>query len=168
MSNFHPVLILIFLTSSPSIAMADLFGSESYEDCILENMKGIESDRAVRAVQSACLAKTAPKPRSKPEYDNTCYFLFDPKTNKFSQISEADYENLKKGHNRTFLPRNGVTRQELKVTEDLLIEADREEATNARAIADLLSNLLKHVFFPAVVPEDYIKTQADRVPFCSR
>lgn len=148
--------------------MADLFGSESYEDCILENMKGIESDRAARAVQSACLTKTAPKPRSKPEYDNTCYFLFDPKTNKFSQISEAGYENLKKNHNITFLPRNGVTRQELKVTGDLLIKADREEATNAPAIAELLSNLYKHVFFPPEIPEDYIKTQAIRVPYCSR
>ena len=168
MSNLHPVLVLILLTLSPNIVIADLFGSESYEDCILENMEGVESDVAARAVQSACRTKTAAEPASKPDYDNTCYFLFDPKTSKFNQISTADYENLKKDHNRTFLRRNGVTGQELKVTEELLIKADRDEATNARAIANLLSNLLKHVSFPEEIPEEYIKTQADRVPYCSR
>ena len=168
MSNLHPVLVLILLTLSPNIVIADLFGSESYEDCILENMEGVESDVAARAVQSACRTKTAAEPKSEPDYDNTCDFIFDPKNNRFNRIATANRETLIKDHNMELFVRNGVTRQELKVAEDLLKKADREEATNARAIALLLMKLLKSVYFPVEIPREYIKTQADRVPYCSR
>jgi hypothetical protein len=168
MSNLHSVLVLILLTLSPNIVIADLFGSESYEDCILENMEGVESDVAARAVKSACRTKTAAEPKSEPDYDNTCDFIFDPKNNRFNRIATANRETLIKDHNRHLFVRDGVTQQELDVAEDLFKKADREKATNARAIALLFMKLLKFVYFPVEIPKEYIETQADRVPYCSR
>jgi hypothetical protein len=73
-----------------------------------------------------------------------------------------------KDHNRHLFVRDGVTQQELDVAEDLFKKADREKATNARAIALLFMKLLKFVYFPVEIPKEYIETQADRVPYCSR
>lgn len=46
----------------PIPAMGGWFGPSNYEECILENMKGVASDEAVRAIKRACRAKFPHKP----------------------------------------------------------------------------------------------------------
>ena len=168
MSNLHPVLVLILLTLSSNIVIADLFGSESYEDCILENMEGVESDVAARAVQSACRTKTAAKPTSKPDYDNTCYFLFDLKTNRFNRINATDFEALPKTFDVTNLHRDGVGFDEVQLAASLLVEASENNSPNLEMLKILYSNLLKRIRHPTGISKEYIRAQADRVPYCSR
>jgi hypothetical protein len=38
-------------------ASAELFGPNNYEECILENMKGVTSDQAAHAIRNACREK---------------------------------------------------------------------------------------------------------------
>lgn len=45
-----------------SPALAGWFGPSSYEDCILESMKGITSDKAAKEIKEACTDKVARKP----------------------------------------------------------------------------------------------------------
>ena len=168
MSNLHPVLVLILLTLSPNIVIADLFGSESYEDCILENMEGVELDLAARAVILACQTKTAAEPRSKPDYDNTCYFIFDPKTNRFNRIAATAYSDLKKNYESYRVARNGVSFDEIILTADLIVEARENDSPNLITLHILLDSLLKYILHPTEIPKEYIETQADRVPYCSR
>ncbi len=47
-------LALLFVSAS---AMAGLFGPATYDECILESMKGVQSDVAARAVAKACREK---------------------------------------------------------------------------------------------------------------
>ena len=46
------LLVLLFSTSVSSLAW-----DENYEDCILENMKGVGSDVAAKAIKNSCKAK---------------------------------------------------------------------------------------------------------------
>ena len=50
---------LVWLTQGPS-AVAGLFGPGDFEECILENMKGVTSDTAAKLIAQAC-AKKFPK-----------------------------------------------------------------------------------------------------------
>jgi hypothetical protein len=49
--------LLFILCIQPFSASADWFGPNSYEDCILESMKGVSSDRAATAIKQACKSK---------------------------------------------------------------------------------------------------------------
>jgi hypothetical protein len=42
---------------SPSIAFAALFGADNYNDCLLENMKGVTSNAAAGIIATACRNK---------------------------------------------------------------------------------------------------------------
>lgn len=53
MRNFA-VVVLVFLATS---AHAGIFGPSTYEECILENMKNIQSDQAARAIAAVCRQK---------------------------------------------------------------------------------------------------------------
>lgn len=56
-------LSISFLFTSTSfsenrnLVLAGLFGPSSYEDCILESMKNVQSDRAAASIQRACRKK---------------------------------------------------------------------------------------------------------------
>jgi hypothetical protein len=43
------------------------FGPSNYEECILKNMKGVTSDKAVLEIRKACRAKFPKKPIKKPK-----------------------------------------------------------------------------------------------------
>lgn len=47
-------------------ADAGLFGPSSYEDCILENMRGVSSDRAATNIARACRTKFPAPPEPDP------------------------------------------------------------------------------------------------------
>ena len=49
--DFSIVLLLISLTA------CNPFKNQTYEDCILENMKGVKSDAAANEISSACIIK---------------------------------------------------------------------------------------------------------------
>jgi hypothetical protein len=52
---------IIFTFFSTSYAFAwSLFGPKSYEDCVINNMKGVSSDDAARAIRNACRKKFPP------------------------------------------------------------------------------------------------------------
>lgn len=50
------LLGLSLFVSGPSGSFA-----ETYDDCVLKNMKGVQSEVAVKAVQAACYSKTLPR-----------------------------------------------------------------------------------------------------------
>jgi hypothetical protein len=50
-------LIIIALLSAPIPSNAGFFGPNNYEECVLDNMKGVTSDQAARAIQQACREK---------------------------------------------------------------------------------------------------------------
>ena len=148
--------------------IADLFGSESYEDCILENMEGVESDLAARAVILACQTKTARKTEAKPNSDNTCYFLYELKTNRFKRINATDYEKFSESNDRSFVTRDGVNVDEHESAAELLIEANKHNSSNLETLKALFLNFQKIILHPQGITQDHIRAQADRVPYCSR
>ena len=46
----------LFVANMPQ-AKADLFGPDSYDECILESMKGVTSDVAARIIMLSCRNK---------------------------------------------------------------------------------------------------------------
>ena len=57
--------VLMLLVSPESFSLS-LFGKQTYEECILENMKGVTNDRVAQQIQSACAVKTQDDSKSKP------------------------------------------------------------------------------------------------------
>ena len=53
MKKIPIILVMLFSISVSSLA----WGTENYDDCILENMKGTGSDVAAKAIKDACKAK---------------------------------------------------------------------------------------------------------------
>ena len=60
------LLIFLFIWM-PIPAMGGWFGPSNYEECILKNMKGVTSDKAVLEIRKACRAKFPKKPIKKPK-----------------------------------------------------------------------------------------------------
>ena len=65
MKRLFTVLFLWIWMSTP--AMGGWFGPSNYEECILKNMKGVTSDKAVLEIRKACRAKFPKKPIKKPK-----------------------------------------------------------------------------------------------------
>lgn len=53
--------VAIWLLAGCRAAAAGLLGPTNYEECILQNMKGVGSDMAARAIAAACAKQFAPK-----------------------------------------------------------------------------------------------------------
>lgn len=85
-------------------AMAGWFGPSSYEDCVLENMKGVTSDTAAVAISRACSAKfpappTPPTPQpptpTKEEMERQrklneeCWRRFDEEMAKYERAKKS-------------------------------------------------------------------------------
>lgn len=51
------LFFVVWLFALTTISRAGVFGPSSYEDCILDSMKGVTSDDAARLVQLACREK---------------------------------------------------------------------------------------------------------------
>jgi len=57
------ISLLVFVLVCPAAAHAGWFGPSNYQDCILENMKGVTDRTAAIAIEYACATKfpdTAP------------------------------------------------------------------------------------------------------------
>ena len=60
-------LLICLLIWMPIPAMGGWFGPSNYEECILKNMKGVASDKAVLEIRKACRAKFPKKSIKKPK-----------------------------------------------------------------------------------------------------
>ena len=49
--------VAFVVVSAPNLVNAGVFGPATYEDCILENMKGVTSNLAAAEIRQACRAK---------------------------------------------------------------------------------------------------------------
>jgi hypothetical protein len=56
-SSGSKIVVLAFVTAWPLAATAGWFGPSSYDDCILENMKGVGDKWAASSVIQACRSK---------------------------------------------------------------------------------------------------------------
>lgn len=48
---------VLFFSCFPFLAIAGLFGSSTYDECVLDSMKGVTSDQAARAIIVSCRNK---------------------------------------------------------------------------------------------------------------
>ena len=53
----HLLITILLFLSSVSLSHAGLFGPSNYEECVLENVKTAQTDRAVSVVVMTCLDK---------------------------------------------------------------------------------------------------------------
>jgi hypothetical protein len=53
----HLLITILLFLSSVSLSHAGLFGPSNYEECVLENVKTAQTDRAVSVVMGMCLDK---------------------------------------------------------------------------------------------------------------
>ena len=64
---------IIFAISAAIIAVSFFAfkpsSTKNYEDCVLENMKGVESDSAARYIQATCRAKFPSEPNPFDKFD---------------------------------------------------------------------------------------------------
>lgn len=61
------LILLSYTFLTPGVAFAGWFGPSDYDECIIEGMKGVQSDLATRLVQNSCLKKFPPKEIKEPE-----------------------------------------------------------------------------------------------------
>lgn len=50
-------LLILMTVAGSTVAMAGLFGPNTFEECILDSMKGVTSDQAANAITYACRKK---------------------------------------------------------------------------------------------------------------
>jgi hypothetical protein len=76
------ILILLFFTLGSASAW-NPFKAQTYQECILENMKGVKSDDAASQIQVACIMKTSKGSSG------------DSKTCKDRNLTTEEKENVK-------------------------------------------------------------------------
>ncbi len=86
------ILLFIFHLSSAAITHAGLFGPSNYEECILENMKGVQSDVAAKMIASICRKKFPDEKDTGTSKDKLSKTpgMFDDITYKKKQIQKRD------------------------------------------------------------------------------
>jgi hypothetical protein len=67
-------LVFALLLSMPTMSFAGWFGPNSYDECILESMKGVTSDVAARMIASSCRKKFPDKPKVQPKSRELDFF----------------------------------------------------------------------------------------------
>ena len=81
---------LISMAQFASIeAKAGWWGPSTYEECILDNMKGVTSDTAAAQVAAACRAKFPPKTQNAP-VQNTGVYCDYPRALSSSELSKLE------------------------------------------------------------------------------
>lgn len=73
MKNIRFILILFLISSIPSLVLAEWFGPSDYDECILESMKGVTSDRAAILIERSCRKKFPKEPEKKPKLRDLSY-----------------------------------------------------------------------------------------------
>lgn len=89
------ILVLMLLMVTNSCFAWSLFGPKTYDECVLENMKGVNSDTAARLVANSCREKFKVK-----EVDNflknnwILYYKDDEKSNYYDNSSITKNSNV--------------------------------------------------------------------------
>lgn len=85
--------IILGLTLASGSAVAGLFGPNNYEECVLDNMKGVTSNVAAIAIARACRAKfpAPPPPLPTNEEIKECWDSYDKKMAEYNK-RKADWE----------------------------------------------------------------------------
>mgnify|MGYP000031644677 CR=1 FL=1 len=61
---------LLPLLFTPLTTVADWFGPSTFDECILESMKGVTSDKAALIIRSSCRSKFPPEEKKTPRTHN--------------------------------------------------------------------------------------------------
>jgi len=82
----------------PIPAMGGWFGPSNYEECILKNMKGVTSDKAVLEIRKACRAKFPKKPIKKQKLRDVPKKVLEDITGKawFTDKAHSDASSIYK------------------------------------------------------------------------
>lgn len=68
-------------------ANSQIFGPKNYEDCIIDNMKGVTSNLAAQQIKQACENKF---PKQKQIIDKMCYFYWTGLSFKYGKPDNID------------------------------------------------------------------------------
>jgi hypothetical protein len=103
----HLITILLFL-SSVSLSHAGLFGPSNYEECVLENVKTAQTDRAVTAVRQTCQSMFPETLKVEPPRKDgeKCYVYWDG--NKFQLDTSSSQRKDKSKFSEYEISRWGV------------------------------------------------------------
>lgn len=83
-------LVTLVLMLGSFSAEAGWFGPDNFDDCVLENMKGVSSDAAARAVVIVCSRKFPP-PKPTPPKPPTAEELAETKSRERKQKLQEEY-----------------------------------------------------------------------------
>jgi L-cysteine desulfidase len=113
------VLVLLLLMVSTSVFAWSLFGPKNYDECVLENMKGVSTDTAARLVANSCHEKFKEK-----EVDN---FV---KNNRILYYKDGEKSN--------YYDNSSITRNGNVVTVDITNDYNKLQsvATERKSTAD--------------------------------
>ena len=67
------ITLSILIFCMPLAANAGWFGPKDYDECILESMKGVTSDKAAILIMRSCRKKFPEKPKDKPKTRTLSY-----------------------------------------------------------------------------------------------
>lgn len=87
----HIIVAILFL---PIYTSAGFFGPSNYDECVLENMKGVTSDQAARAIQVACRKKFPVEKEDLRKYEN----ITKEQRKNISGKAGIEYGNYFGGH----------------------------------------------------------------------
>jgi len=94
------ILVLFFSTSISSL----VWGAETYDDCILKNMKNIESDLAAKAIIDACKGKHKNTTSSEDEDNINGVIVYSCVSGKLEiKFDTNDIKNKTLGKNGIFI-----------------------------------------------------------------
>lgn len=103
--------VLLLMIVSTSCFSWTVFGPKNYDECILENMKGVSSDSATMLIENSCREKFTEK-----EVDNS-------KKHNWTQISSTTNSSL-------YMDKSTKTRHGNIVTSYILDESDKLTVTD--------------------------------------
>jgi hypothetical protein len=72
--------VVLLASNTASAQLSVLFGPSNYDECILDNMKGVSSDMAARAVAASCRSKFPDAPQETRQKERRWVFW---ETNEF-------------------------------------------------------------------------------------
>ena len=104
----HLLITILLFLSSVSLSHAGLFGPSNYEECVLENVKTAQTDRAVSAVMLMCQEKFPETLKVEPPRKDgeKCYVYWDG--NKFQLDTSSSQRKDKSKFSEYEISRWGV------------------------------------------------------------
>ncbi len=116
------LVFIILLSCSPGFSAAAFFDPKNYDECILENMKGVTSDVAARIVANSCQQKfDIDKNKNK---NDVCQVYWDGFKFKLGNRSITQYKKYRLSVDgleklNIFLPKDLTTRLQFEPESDV-------------------------------------------------